>query len=145
MAVISDFREEYGFLGNFVPVDVECDGEVYRSVEHAFQAAKTLDPHERGRIREADTLAQTRKLGRQATRREDWSEIKEGIMLDLLRQKFAVEPFRTQLLATGDDKLVNGNIQGDNVWGAVDFQGKWFGQNRLGVLLMRVRDELRAG
>lgn len=44
---IRSFTGRYGFLSNFYPCKVEFEGAVYPSVEHAFQAAKTLDPDER--------------------------------------------------------------------------------------------------
>ncbi|MCD7839045.1 MAG: hypothetical protein LUG46_00305 [Erysipelotrichaceae bacterium] len=44
---INRFRNEYAFLSNFYVVDIEYEGP---SVEHAFQAAKTLDNNERFKI-----------------------------------------------------------------------------------------------
>jgi hypothetical protein len=47
---IASFRGEHGWLSNFFRVDVVLDGVTYRSVEHAFQAAKTLDVAERAKV-----------------------------------------------------------------------------------------------
>ncbi len=47
---IASFRGEHGWLSNFFRVDVVLDGVTYRSVEHAFQAAKTLDAAERAKV-----------------------------------------------------------------------------------------------
>jgi predicted NAD-dependent protein-ADP-ribosyltransferase YbiA (DUF1768 family) len=44
---ISSFTGEYRFLSNFYPCVVHLDEEVYPSVEHAYQAAKTVNPEER--------------------------------------------------------------------------------------------------
>lgn len=41
--VIDRFSGEYRFLSNFYLAEVELDGEVYPTVEHAFQAAKSPD------------------------------------------------------------------------------------------------------
>ena len=61
-------------------------------------------------------------------------------MRDLLRQKFAREPLRSQLLATGEAKLIEGNHWGDTFWGVCRGQG----ENHLGMLLMKAREEIRA-
>ena len=46
-----------------------------------------------------------------------------------------------KLLATGDAQLEEGNTWGDRIWGV--YQGQ--GDNRLGKILMKVREELRRG
>lgn len=71
--------------------------------------------------------------------REDWELIKISVMHDLLRQKFGHETLRKRLLATGDEKLEEGNTWKDYFWGVCN----GIGQNQLGVLLMRVREEIR--
>ena len=50
------------------------------------------------------------------------------------------EDLRRKLLDTGDAKLVEHTTR-DRYWGDGGGEGK--GRNRLGVLLMRVRDELK--
>ena len=75
------------------------------------------------------------------TYRDGWENIKNAVMLDLLRQKFAQEPFKSLLLATGDVHLEEGNQHGDKYWGTVNGEGL----NWLGKLLMQVRAELRQG
>ena len=40
---ITAFRGEHAFLSNFHPAPVVLDGEIYRSVEHAYQAAHFLE------------------------------------------------------------------------------------------------------
>lgn len=136
---VSFFRGAYRFLSNFHTATVEFEGQTYRSVEHAFQAAKTSDPKERKRIREADTPGLAKALGRRATLRPDWEKVKLDVMLDLLRKKFGHPHLADLLLDTDDLHLVEGNTWNDRFWGAVD--GK--GHNHLGRLLMKVRDELR--
>ncbi len=119
------------------------DGEIYMSIEHAYQAAKTLDRTERRVIRMAITPGEAKGLGgpkgiiRHMCR--DWEDIKADVMYGLLVKKFRAYPFNEMLLDTGDSHLEEGNHHGDTVWGTVD--GK--GQNLLGRLLMIVREELR--
>jgi len=56
-----------------------------------------------------------------------------------MRQKFKQPELKAKLLATGDAELIEGNHWGDIVWGVC--RGK--GENRLGKILMKVREELR--
>ena len=44
---ISSFTGDYSFLSNFHPAEVSLDDINYPSVEHAYQAAKTLNKEER--------------------------------------------------------------------------------------------------
>lgn len=60
-------------------------------------------------------------------------------MENLIHQKFSQEPLRSQLLNTGEEELVEGNTWGDTYWGICN--GK--GQNNLGKILMKVRNQLR--
>ena len=137
---VEGFFEHFRFLSNFMSVDVTLDGLAYMSTEHAYQAAKTLVPEEREKIRAAKSAGTAKKFGKSVTKRDDWDEVKESIMLDLLRQKFAQDPYRQLLLATGEALLEETNFWGDTYWGVC----KDIGQNRLGVLLMQVRNELRS-
>ncbi len=130
---ITAFRgDDYGFLSSLACAVVTFEGERYPSLEHAFQAAKTLDPVLRTRIRAIPRPGGAREAGntkwmRLATR-PDWDDVKEAVLLQLVRQKFAPPKYRKRLLATGDREL-RGTGQGDR---------------DLGETLMRVRDELRA-
>lgn len=143
MPPITDFHGDHFFLSNFYPADIIYDGETYPTVEHAFQAAKTLDKQERLTLREAETPARAKRLGRRVTLRSDWEKIKFDLMLDLLRQKFSHSDLRQKLTNTGDVELIEGNTWGDKVWGRMLVKGRWIGQNYLGKLLMKVRAELQ--
>ena len=60
--------------------------------------------------------AEAKKWGKQVHLRPDWEQVKDDIMKELLRQKFSHEPFRLQLLSTGDAKLIEGNTWNDTYW-----------------------------
>lgn len=138
---IDAFRGPYYFLSNFYPAYVELDYARYTSVENAYQAAKTLNIEAREPLQWHGNLsaAQAKMLGQSLTLREDWETVKDGIMLDLLRQKFDLPEFKTLLLATGDAELIEGNWWGDTYWGVCN--GK--GENKLGKLLMQIREEAK--
>jgi ribA/ribD-fused uncharacterized protein len=136
---IDSFRGEYEFLSNFYPSPVVYDGVRYETVEHAYQAAKTEVPAMRLSIRDALSPAIAKKMGRRVRMRWDWDDVKYGIMLGLVRQKFNNPTLRDKLLATGNEGLEEGNTWGDTYWGTVDGRGA----NNLGKILEHVRGELR--
>lgn len=142
---IDSFRGEYAFLSNFHPCQVYHDGILYPSVEHAFQAAKTLSFGQRWEISQypADLkgAARAKRTGKTLVLRPDWSEARVSIMHELVLQKFARHPaLRHMLLATGNAELIEGNYWHDHFWGVCHGTG----ENHLGLILMDVRSLLRA-
>lgn len=143
---ISTFRGKNAFLSNFYPCMVEFDGDLYPSVENAFQAAKTLDKNDRMNFQVIDSPALAKHLGKHVKLRDDWEQVKLDIMHHLVYDKFTrCHPFESQhqlqerLLDTGDAYLEEGNNHGDKFWGTVNGAGA----NHLGKILMSVRDEIR--
>ncbi len=134
------FAGDHDFLSNFSFSSVHWEGVSYPTVEHAFQAAKTLDPEERRRVRAASSPAGAKRIGRRVTLRKDWESVKVSIMEQLVREKFTAHlELRERLLATGGRELVEGNTWNDTFWGVCRGKGK----NHLGKILMKVRTELR--
>lgn len=137
---IEEFSGVYRFLSNFYPATVALDGKLYRTVEHAYQAAKTRDEALRAHIRAAESPARAKQLGRRVALRAGWNGLCLDVMRDLIRQKFAIPELCVRLLATGDAELIEGNDWGDDFWGMTPRGGS----NWLGRLLMEVRSEIRA-
>jgi ribA/ribD-fused uncharacterized protein len=143
---ISDFQGKNFFLSNYAPAKVRLDGMEFPTVEHAYQAAKTLEAAARQKIREASTPGLAKKMGRKLTKIPEWSDVKVEVMRDLVHQKFEQHPdLKKLLLATGDAELVEGNTWHDNFWGDCRCSRcqAISGENRLGRLLMEVRQRLR--
>lgn len=139
--MIDKFSGEYRWLSNFVPCPVILDGVEYPSVEHAYQAAKTVNREEREIILQAKTAGIAKKLSKLVTMRPNWESIKWTVMFNLCMQKFLKEPFRSQLLATEEQELIEGNTWGDVYWGVC----KGDGQNNLGKIIMHIRQTIRDG
>lgn len=137
--MIKQFQGPYRFLSNFYQCEVVLDNITYPSVEHAYQASKTLDRVERSRILMCSTPGDAKRRGRKVKIRENWDQIRLEVMEGLLRQKFSQEPFTTLLIKTEDRELVEGNYWGDTFWGRCDGEG----ENHLGKLIMKIRDEIR--
>jgi len=134
--MIDRFEGENRFLSNFYPSPVMYRGIVYPSVECAFQAAQlTAAQAKFAQL----TAAQAKSHGRRVKLREDWESVKLEIMEILLRRKFKDSTLRAKLLATGQEQLIEGNWWHDTFWGVCN----GVGENHLGRLLMRVRDEIR--
>lgn len=144
------FSGIYFFLSNFYERSVQYNGFVYPTSEHAFAAQKTLDHYQRKIIATAKSPGEAKALGRRCTLRTNWEEIKDGVMLRVVRDKFTrYEDLGQRLLDTGYAELIEWNSWNDTYWGKVVLKGdilgqpKEFGKNQLGRILMRVRTELR--
>ena len=139
---IVSFDGEYKFLSNFFPSPICWQERIWPTVEHAYQAMKSLDEQVQERIRNANTPNEAKRMGnvinRNGTRRPDWKEINLGLMENLLRKKFANSALRKMLAATAPRKLIEGNVWKDTFFGV--YNGK--GENHLGMLLMKIRDEV---
>lgn len=136
---INSFRGKYAFLSNMFPCEFLDDDKVkHKSVEHYYQSYKTVIPCEINNIRCAETPMESKRLGRKCKLRAYWDLIKDSIMEEALRYKFKNEDLKNKLIATHPCKLIEGNTWGDIYWGEVNGEGL----NKLGILLMKIRDEM---
>ena len=119
------------------------DGQDWLTTEHYFQAQKfvgtplvrTIRLMERPR----DAFDKSRDPRYSHWRRSDWEEVKEDIMFKALQAKFTQhEKLKRMLVGTKDRQLVERSPH-DSYWGD---GGDGSGKNRLGALLMRLRDDL---
>jgi hypothetical protein len=120
---------------------MNLDNKEYPTVEHWFQSQKFTDPALQEKIRLCGTPTQAKRLGRtrDASFLSNWEEIKEEVMLNGLRAKFHQNiVLQNQLLKTGS-ALLEENASWDSYWGIGKSEK---GKNRMGYLLMKVRDEL---
>jgi ribA/ribD-fused uncharacterized protein len=137
--MIKEFRGPTRWLSNFHLKAVTFEGLVYLATENAYQAAKTLDPALRAPFMFCMPV-EAKRMGKDLPLREDWEDVKLGIMYDLNKQKFSTNPEKQYLLDTGDEELVEGNYWNDRFWGQCPIG---LGENHLGKILMRIREELR--
>ena len=136
---IKGFFGEYRFLSNFYPAPVRYELFLYPTTEHAYQAAKTNDQMSRMKISGLRTAAEAKRFGRKVKMRAGWDGMKLSIMEELLRKKFEWQELAKMLLATGEQYLEETNTWRDTYWGVCQGQG----QNHLGKLLMKIRQELK--
>lgn len=141
---VKAFRNEYRFLSNFAPAEVEYNGIIFPSVENAYVAAKTDDKDIQLSLVDM-TAGGAKKFGReQCLIRPNFESEKVQIMQNLLEQKFKNEYYRYLLYSTEDTELIEGNTWHDNFWGSCtcDSCGDK-GKNTLGKLLMIIRSQIK--
>jgi len=137
-------------FSNFYPSPLTVDGITYPTMEHYFQAAKFRgwnDPYA-SKIRQAASPAHAKRLARakrlNSKQIAQWNTMRDSIMLRGLREKFKQNnSLAYALLDTGSRELIEWSPR-DLYWGANEdpISHKRRGINRLGRLLMVVREEL---
>ena len=137
--MIDKFDGDYAFLSNFYYSPFMFQGRQYPTVEHFFQAHKAKTYEDFISVLVEPTPKGAKQAGRKIKMREDWETVKDTIMLEGLRAKFSIKGLREKLLATGDEELIEGNHWHDTYWGVCNGVGK----NKLGKMLMQVREEIR--
>lgn len=134
--IIDTFHGDYRFLSNFYGAPITFNGVTYQNAEAAYQAQKSPGAEA---LFVNITANEAKKLGRKVPMRSDWDDVKYGIMLELVREKFTQNAYlQNKLRETGNAELIEGNWWNDTYWGVC--RGK--GQNHLGKILMQVRAEL---
>lgn len=148
--MIDSFTGRWNFLSNFFPVEIEHQGIKYPSVEHYYVAMKVKNDQQidgkyigyvdcRELISKIKTPGEAKRFGRTLKIRKDWDNVKFDVMLWGVREKFKKEELKEMLLNTGDQQLIEGNFWNDTYWGVC----KGVGENNLGKILMRVREEVK--
>ena len=144
MNKINSFRSKYFFLSNFYEAPVKYLGITYQNNEAAFQAQKIfksgLNSYEKQKGFSKLNPSAAKRLGRNIPLRSDWEDVKEEIMYEICLAKFTQnEDLEKDLIDTGDSYLEEGNDWNDKTWGTVN----GVGENKLGKILMKVREELK--
>jgi N-glycosidase YbiA len=136
-------RDEYGCFSNFSAHGFESDGLWWPTSEHYFQAHKFIDTPYFEAIRQVKSPKDAALMGRDRQRplRPDWDEVKDKIMFRAVLRKFETHAdIRAVLLSTGNEELIE-NTSTDYYWGCGTNKT---GKNRLGQILIEVREKLRS-
>lgn len=145
-------------LSNFYECSFEEKGIVWKSSEQCFMAKKAayFDDFEiYDMILESETPKDAKKLGRQVRDFDSnkWLEVCFDEMYDAVYAKFSQNEDLKKLLLSKDFEG-KGFVEGspfDEIWGVkmdwrnpnIDDEGNWQGQNLLGKVLNKVREELK--
>lgn len=138
MNTIKFYEGSYYMLSNFSAHEVEYDGVLYKTSEHAYQVAKFKDPETRSKIKHATSAFLARAYGQaQDGRIENFDKV--AVMKDIMRTKMQQHAdVREALHATGN-AIIEKNHPKDYFWGTgADGSGK----NVMGKIWMEIRDEL---
>ena len=151
------FRPEAVF-SQWYPARFELAGHTFSCAEQYMMYGKAQlfgDAEVAAEILTAMTPRQHKALGRKVRGFADatWKQHRESIVLDGSRGKFTQNPpLRQALLDTAGTELVEASPF-DRIWGIglaasdprAEDPAQWRGQNLLGKILTRLRDELLAG
>ena len=141
--MINIFRGEYNWLSNFYDCTVTYDGCEFKSVEHAYLYAKSPKDPDWLRYCLKETASIVKRKSKSIDIRGDWDDVKLDIMYDLLIQKFNQEPFKTKLIETGEQNIIEGNSWGDEYWGVNLSVQPNYGENHLGRIIMKIRKKIK--
>lgn len=136
----------YGAFSNLFRREIEFEGEIFATSEHAYQAGKARKEAVRNWILSAPSPSLVAMAAHGLYYwdiKPGWSKNKFDRMRGVLRAKFTQhEDLRDLLLSTGEARLIESTTTDNAVnrlWGEVNGVGK----NMLGALLMELRSQLR--
>ncbi len=125
-------------FSNFSAHQVEYDGTLWPTSEHAFQAAKTLNEDEKNKIKLARSPQEALLLGRSVMLRSDWESVKVDILESILRAKYTQHlAIQEKLFQSQGKELIEASPV-DSFWG-IGPGGT--GENMCGKLWMKIREE----
>lgn len=101
------------------------------------------EPEIQQKIRNFENPGQAKSFGRKHSGlRSDWEEVKDDVMRDALKAKFTQhQNLKELLLSTGNAELVEASPT-DSYWGNATRKDGSKGLNKLGLLLMEIRETL---
>lgn len=137
-------NDEHGYFSNFSRHPVYLKGKRWPTSEHYFQAQKFCGTEHEEQVRLADKPMHAARMGRERSRplRKDWDTVKDSIMKEAVMAKFTQHAeLKQRLLNTGNALLVE-RTANDHYWGD---GGDGSGLNKLGHILMDVRNNIREG
>lgn len=146
------FSSEHAWISNFYPTPVKIQDVVFNSSEQAFQyikARRNNEPELAAQILKAKLAKEVKKISKGISIKPDWDMYKEEVMTRVIEAKFTQnELLARKLVETGSKRLVEATM--DKYWAAFATptsksiaNGTWKGANRLGILLMELRNKLR--
>jgi ribA/ribD-fused uncharacterized protein len=134
-------KDPGGYMSNYYKARFYIYYRWWDTVEHAYQAQKCALGSEYDAIHQTKKANDARLLGQKVQMREHWDDIhKDRVMLECVLAKFLQhKDIRDQLMATGDEELIEDSPV-DSYWGCgADGTGK----NKLGKILMKIREDLK--
>jgi len=135
------YENDHYYLSNFSAFEVGWKGITFPTSEHAYHWEKFPDMPVQQDIIVATSAHEALQLARQykTAVREDWNQVRVGIMKEILRAKAQQHEYiRRKLQQSGTRTLIE-NSWRDDFWG---WGPNRDGQNMMGKLWMEIRAEL---
>jgi len=129
----------YNSFSNFASFEVEYEDVLYKTSEHAYQAAAFNDQNIKQMIIDAKSayLAKTISVEHKDKKRSDWLEVNLEIMKDIVSCKVNQHEYlQKKLRDSGDAEIIEDTD--DGFWGRGE-DGN--GQNQLGKIWMEMKEQ----
>lgn len=156
MICFHNLDEENGYLSNWFLSEFTVGGITFSSMEQYMMYEKAIlfkDQTTAEKILQTDDVAKIKALGRTVQNFDDkvWAKEREEIVYNGVLEKFRQNPELAEKLEKTGEEIIAECAVKDRIWGiglsmkdesrlSVD---KWRGQNLLGKILMRVRENIR--
>ena len=136
--MINKFDNEYIVLSNYYPQNITYKGITYNCAMNAYYGQLISDNLQKKAIANA-TPSRALSMVINSISKIDYSqEEQDNIMYEILKVKFSDSKLKNLLLQTNQEPLNNNINWEDTYWGICNDEG----DNKLGKLLMKLRDEL---
>jgi len=136
------YPKEFYVFDNFTAFQVEYDGILFPTSEHAYQATKfkKTSPETYELVRNARSAHDAQRIANENKDKADpeWTNYKVSVMKDILRNKIEQHPYvLKKLIQSGNREIIEDSWR-DSTWGWGENKD---GQNLLGKLWMELRKE----
>jgi len=139
------FYKEFGplgYLANYSNHGFYKNNTYYKTVEHFYQSKKFLSLELQNKVIDASTPKEASNIGRDRNNklRDNWSNIKQDIMLEGVLEKFRQnKDILIKLLNTGNEEIVENTVD-EYYWGCGKDKS---GENNFGKILVKAREILK--
>lgn len=139
------YEREFYVFSNFSAFMLEWKGILFQTSEHAYHWEKFLgNPEIQLKITNAKSAHDAFKTARENQDKylPNWDEIKLDVMANICREKLRQHPYVMKKLLQTENRLIIEDSWRDDYWGWGPNQD---GNNHLGKIWMKLRDEIRQG
>jgi len=135
------YTPKYYVFNNFSAHSVVYQGKLYPTSEHAYQAAKCLDPDGQVEIQSARSPLLAKELSNEKYKEAkdpEWNSKKVSVLEEILREKLDASLITWDALKESGAEEIIEDSPTDYFWGE---GADGTGQNMLGKIWMKLRDE----
>jgi ribA/ribD-fused uncharacterized protein len=148
--IFNKVKEPHGWLGNMSPYVIQYNDKEWKTAEALFQALRFEDEEIIETIRSQKSPMTAKMKAKAYKEKLIVTPMSSQDLLNMelvLRLKIEQHPGLANLLIATKPAVIIENIGTRNgerhlFWGARFFENKWEGQNNLGKIWMKIRNEL---